>query len=168
VSQYIKGKYEGCEVLNPNLKTIAVEPREQMLITEAKGGIKLDNQGPHKIQGMGAGIIPKVLDLDLIDVVIPIHSDVAMEMATKLWMMGIPVGASAGAIVAAAVEEMTKPENTGKLAVAVIPSFGERYFSHPMFTDIKTKAEGLVKQPLPEPFDNTAYGFPSPRGYLDV
>jgi cysteine synthase len=150
------------------LITVAVEPREQMLITEAKGGIKLDGQGPHKIQGMGAGLIPKVLDLDLIDVVVPIHSDVAMEMATKLWMMGIPVGASAGAIVAAAVQEMNKPEHAGKMAVAIIPSFGERYFTHPMFTDIKAKAEGLEKQPLPEPFDNTAYGFPTARGYIEA
>jgi cysteine synthase len=136
-----------------------------MLITEAKGGKRLDQQGPHKIQGMGAGLVPKILDLDIIDVVIPIHSDQAIEMTNRLWMMGIPVGVSAGAIVTGAVEEMTKPENSGKLGVAIIPSFGERYFSHPMFSEIKEKAEGLKKQPLPEPFDNTLYGFESARGF---
>jgi cysteine synthase A len=163
VSQYIKGKM-GCPPLNPSLKTVAVEPREQMIVTEAMGGKKLDGQGPHKIQGMGAGLLPKVLDLDIIDEVIPIHSDEAMAMAHELWMIGLPVGVSSGAIVAAAVQELKKPESAGKLAVAVIPSFGERYFTHPMFEDIKQKAEGLAKQPLPEPFDNTEYGFATPRG----
>ena len=79
------------------IKTIAVEPKEQMLITEAKGGVKEGPQGPHRIQGMGAGIIPKVLDLNIIDEVIAIHSDEAEEMSTSLWMMGLPTGVSAGA-----------------------------------------------------------------------
>jgi cysteine synthase len=166
VSQYIKGSEEyNCPSLNPNLRTVAIEPREQMLITEAKGfGPRLEPQGPHKIQGMGAGIVPKVLDLNMIDVVIPIHSDLAMSMTHELWMIGLPVGASAGAIVAGAVEELQKPESANKMCVAIIPSFGERYFTHPMFDDIKQKAESLAKQPLPEPFDNTQYGFATPRG----
>jgi cysteine synthase len=165
VSQYIKGKYEGCPPLNPNLRTVAIEPREQMLITEAKGlGPRLEPQGPHKIQGMGAGLVPAILDLDLLDVVIPVHSDDAMAMTHELWMMGLPVGVSAGAIVAGALVELAKPESAGKMCVAMIPSFGERYFSHPMFSEIKEKAEHLTKQPLPEPYDNTAYGFATPRG----
>jgi cysteine synthase len=163
VSQYIKGA-AGCKPLNPALKVVAIEPREQMLITEAKGGKRLEPVGPHKIQGMGAGLIPKVLDLDMIDAVIPIHSDEAMAMAHELWMIGLPVGVSAGAIVAGAVKELQKDESAGKMAVCIIPSFGERYFSHPMFDKIKNKAEGLTKQPLPEPFDNTQFGFATPRG----
>jgi cysteine synthase len=166
VSQYIKGcSAVGCPPLKPSLRTVAVEPREQMLITEAKGfGERLEPQGPHKIQGMGAGIVPKVLDLDMIDVVIPIHSDEAMQMTNELWMIGLPVGVSAGAIVSGAVHELKKPESAGKMAVAIIPSFGERYFTHPMFDEIKKKAEGLTKQPLPEPYDNTQYGFATTRG----
>jgi len=99
---------------------------------------------------MGAGIVPKVLDLNLLDEVVPIHSDQAMEMTRNLWMIGLPVGVSAGAIVSAAVQVCGRPESADKVAVAIIPSFGERYFTHPMFAEIKTKAEGLTKQPLPE------------------
>ena len=164
VSQYIKGSEKfGTKPLK-QIKTVAVEPMEQMLITAAKGGEKIGPQGPHRIQGMGAGIIPKVLDLDIIDDVVPVHSDNAEAMAHEMWMIGLPVGASAGAIVSAGVEVCKRPETAGKLVVAIIPSFGERYFTHPMFKDVKTKAEGLTKQPLPEPFDNTLYGFSTTRG----
>lgn len=100
----------------------------------------------------------------MIDEVIAIHSDEAAVMAHELWMMGVPVGVSAGAIVAAAVKKLQRPSSANKVAVAIIPSFGERYFSHPMFNDIKIKAETMQKQPLPEPFDNTEFGFPTPRG----
>jgi cysteine synthase A len=106
----------------------------------------------------------KVLDLDMIDEVLPVHSDDAEKMASELWMIGLPVGVSAGAIVNAAVQVCARPESAGKLAVAIIPSFGERYFTHPMFNEIKEKANSLQKQPLPEPFDNTEYGFATPRG----
>ncbi len=165
VSQYIKGAPEfGCDPLKPDLHTVAVEPMEQMLITEAKGGEKIGPQGPHRIQGMGPGLVPKVLDLDVIDEVVGIHSDDATDISHELWMMGLPVGISSGAIVSAAVKVCKRPENSGKLAVAIIPSFGERYFTHPMFNEIKEKAENLQKQPLPEPFDNTDYGFSTPRG----
>ena len=85
-------------------------------------------------------------------------------MAHELWMMGVPVGVSAGAIVNAAVEVLKRPESAGKFAVAMIPSFGERYFTHPMFAAIKEQAESMQKQPLPEPYDNTEFGFPTPRG----
>jgi cysteine synthase A len=105
-----------------------------------------------------------VLDLNLLDEVVPVHSDQAIEMAHNLWMMGLPVGVSSGAIVHAAVQVCARPESAGKLAVAIVPSFGERYFTHPMFADVKAKAESLQKQPLPEPFDNTEYGFPTRRG----
>lgn len=113
---------------------------------------------------MGAGLIPKVLDLNIIDEVVPAHSDQAMEMTRELWLMGLPTGVSAGAIVHAAVEVLKRPESRGKTAVCIIPSFGERYFSHPMFESIKEAAQHLKKQPLPEPWDNTKFGFPTARG----
>lgn len=113
---------------------------------------------------MGAGLVPKVLDLDIIDEVVPIHSDEASTMASELWMEGLPVGVSSGAIVSAATKVCARPESAGKIVVAVIPSFGERYFTHPMFGEIKEKAETLTKQPLPEPFDNREYGFATERG----
>mmetsp|Transcript_33637 Transcript_33637/g.62157 ORF Transcript_33637/g.62157 Transcript_33637/m.62157 type:complete len:359 (-) Transcript_33637:201-1277(-) len=165
VSQYIKGSEKhGCLPLKPELHSIAVEPKEQMLITEAKGGKKEGPQGPHKIQGMGAGIIPGTLDLDMVDEVVAIHSDEACKYSKELWLMGLPAGVSAGAIVGAAVGVCKRPEMNGKFVVAIIPSFGERYFTHPMFSDIKKEAEEMKKVPLPEPFDNTAYGFATPRG----
>ena len=74
------------------------------------------------------------------------------------------MGASAGAIVAAAVQVMSRPENAGKLCVAIVPSFGERYFTHPMFAPISAQANALVKQPLPEPFDNRTFGFETESG----
>ena len=151
--------------VNTSVHVVAVEPMEQMLLTAAKGGEKIGPQGPHKIQGMGAGMVPKVLNLDLVDEVYPVHSDEAMAMANRIWLEeGLPVGVSSGAIVAAAVKVMERDEMKGKTCVVIIPSFGERYFTHPMFEATKAKAEGLEKQPLPEPFDNTAYGFPTSRG----
>jgi hypothetical protein len=87
-----------------------------------------------------------------------------MKMCHELWMMGLPVGVSSGAIVAGAIQELQKPESMNKIAVCIIPSFGERYFTHPMFEEIKHQAETMTKQPLPEPYDNTLYGFPTPRG----
>mmetsp|Transcript_16280 Transcript_16280/g.19887 ORF Transcript_16280/g.19887 Transcript_16280/m.19887 type:complete len:401 (-) Transcript_16280:2345-3547(-) len=165
VSQFIKGSEEhGCPPLKSDLWTVAVEPQEQMLITEAKGGEKVGPQGPHRIQGMGPGLVPKVLDLDYIDEVVAIHSDEATDFSHELWMEGLPVGISSGAIVAGATKICARPESAGKMVCCIIPSFGERYFTHPMFTDVKAKAEALAKQPLPEPFDNTAYGFATTRG----
>ena len=165
ITQYLKGCSKvgeaGC---NPALHAVAVEPREQMLLTEAKGGEKIGPQGPHRIQGIGAGIIPKVLDLDLIDEVQAIHSDDAEATTRELWMAGIPSGVSSGASVNAAVRVMSRGEMGGKTAVVVIPSFGERYFTHPMWAETTAKAHGLKKQPLPEPFDNTEFGFATPRG----
>ena len=165
VAQFIKGSLKhNMPPLRPQMQAIAVEPMEQMLITEKIGGEKLGPQGPHKIQGMGAGLVPQVLDLDILDEVVPVHSDEAMSFANELWMSGLPVGVSSGAIVAAATKVLQRPESAGKIAVAVIPSFGERYFTHPMFGEIKEKAESLTKHPLPPPFDNREYGFATERG----
>lgn len=165
ISQFIKGSKEfGCKP-KKNIKTVAVEPKEQMLITEKKGfGEKEGPQGPHRIQGIGAGIIPDVLDLSMVDDVVAIPSSEAEAMTRDLWLIGLPTGASSGANVAAAVKVAARPESAGKMIVVIIPSFGERYFTHPMFAETKKKAEEMKKQPLPEPFDNTEFGFPTARG----
>lgn len=163
VSQYIKGSEEfGLPPLKPDLLTVAVEPQEQMLMTAAKGGEKRGEQGPHKIQGMGAGFIPDIVQLDYIDEVVAVHSNDAMATTSNLWSMGIPTGVSSGAIVHASVQVCER--NPGKTAVCIIPSFGERYFTHPMFDGIREEASAMTKQPLPEPFDNTEFGFATPRG----
>ena len=77
---------------------------------------------------------------------------------------GLPVGVSAGAIMEAAVRVMSRDEMAGKLCVAIVPSFGERYFTHPMFDATQEKARSLVKQPLPAPYDNREFGFATARG----
>lgn len=164
-SQYLKGCSKvGEPGVVPNLHVVAVEPREQMLITELRGGEKIGEQGPHRIQGMGAGIVPDVLDADLLDEVVPIASEEAEEMCGRLWLEeGLPVGVSAGAIVSAALKVLERGDKEGP-ALAIIPSFGERYFTHPMWEGVGEKANGLKKQALPEPFDNTDFGFETARG----
>lgn len=102
--------------------------------------------------------------MDILDEIVPCHSDDAIAMANELWMVGLPVGVSSGAIVHAATQVCARPESAGKMVVAIIPSFGERYFTHPMFGEIKANAESLTKQPLPEPFDNRDFGFSAERG----
>ncbi|GAX09855.1 hypothetical protein FisN_11Lu167 [Fistulifera solaris] len=115
VSQYIKGCTEfDCPPLKPELYTVAVEPQEQMLITEARGGTKIGPQGPHRIQGIGAGLVPEVLDITLLDEVVAVHSSIAEAMTFKLWMMGLPTGVSSGAIVEAAVQVCSRPETKTK------------------------------------------------------
>ena len=105
------------------------------------------------------------MDVDIIDEVVAIHSTEAEEMAQSLWLSGLPTGVSAGAIVAAASKVAAREESKGKTIVCVIPSFGERYFSHPMFAKIKKEAEEMKKVALPHPeFDNTQFGFPTPQG----
>jgi len=164
-SQYLKGCGKvGEKGVVKDLHVVGVEPREQMLITEARGGEKIGEQGPHRIQGMGAGILPDVLDVDILDEVIPVSSEEAEDMCRRLWMdEGLPVGVSAGAIVHAALEVLERGDVRGP-AVAIVPSFGERYFTHPMWEGMGEKAKGLVKQPLPEPFDNKDFGFETERG----
>ena len=112
---------------NPALRTIAVEPADSPVLS---GG----QPGPHKIQGIGAGFAPPILDRTLIDEVVKISNDAAFATARELARIeGVPGGISSGAAVAAVLEVGARPENRGKNIVVIIPSFAERYLSTALF-----------------------------------
>jgi len=123
----ITGVSEVIKTRKPGFKSIAVEPADSPVLS---GG----NPGPHKIQGIGAGFVPQVLNTNIIDEIITVTNDQAFEAARNLASMeGILCGISSGAAVWAALTAAGKPENEGKTIVAILPSTGERYLSTPLF-----------------------------------
>ncbi|KAF4031719.1 Pyridoxal-phosphate dependent enzyme domain-containing protein [Phytophthora infestans] len=135
-AQYLKPK-------KASIKIVAVEPEESPVLS---GG----NPAPHKIQGIGAGFVPTVLERDLIDEVITASSSDAFAMAKRLALEeGILVGPSSGAAVVASLELAKRPENKDKLIVTILPSFGERYLSSPLFEKEREFAANLPTSELP-------------------
>jgi cysteine synthase A len=117
-------------------RAVAVEPVQSSVLTQAKAGQTL-TPGPHKIQGIGAGFVPGVLDLSLIDEVIAVDQDEAIEWARRAAREeGLFVGISSGAALKAAEVVAGRPENAGKVILVILPSFGERYLSTPLFAHI--------------------------------
>jgi len=130
VSQFIKAK-------KPSFKAVAVEPTDSPVLSGGK-------PGPHKIQGIGPGFVPGVLQRDLIDEIIQVSNDEAFETARRLPKEeGLLVGISAGAAVHAALKLAHRPENKGKLIVAIVPDFGERYVSTLLFEQLRQQAQAL-------------------------
>lgn len=114
---------------NPNVKVVAVEPATSPVLSGGRAG-------PHKIQGIGAGFVPDTLNTDIYDEILPVQNEDAFATGRALARSeGVLVGISSGAAVFAAAQLAKRPENTGKVIVALLPDTGERYLSTPMFAD---------------------------------
>jgi cysteine synthase len=125
----ITGVGEALKARKPSFHTVAVEPAECAVLSGGKAR-------PHKIQGIGAGFKPKVLNLDVVDEILTVRGDDAIAMARRLLREeGLLVGISTGANVLACLQVAGRPENKGKMIVTVAPSTGERYLSTPLFQD---------------------------------
>jgi len=126
----ISGIGEALKPRKSSLRMVAVEPDASPVLS---GGQK----GPHPIQGIGAGFVPKTYDSDVVDEVVRVTNDAAFEYARRMAKEeGLLVGISSGAATYAALQVAQRPENAGKLIVVIIPSFGERYLSTPLFADL--------------------------------
>jgi len=135
VSEYIKPR-------KPGFWSVAVEPADSAVLSGGK-------PGPHKIQGLGAGFVPKILRTDLIDEIITVTNDDAIAMARRLPREeGLLVGISSGAAVHAALQLARNPKHAGKLIVVIIPSAGERYLSTILFDELRKEAMETKTSPV--------------------
>jgi cysteine synthase A len=131
----VTGVAEVIKKRKPSFKAIAVEPVNSPVITQRKAGQEL-KPGKHRIQGIGAGFIPAILNTDIIDEVIQVNDDDAFSMSRRLAREeGILCGISCGAAAHVAVQVGKRPENAGKLIVAILPDLGERYLSTPLYPE---------------------------------
>ncbi len=122
VGEYLKSK-------NPDVKLVAVEPASSPVLSKGVSG-------PHKIQGIGAGFVPKTLNTEIYDEIIPVENDASFETGRLIGRKeGVLVGISSGAAVWAAIELAKRPENAGKTIVALLPDTGTRYLSTPLFAE---------------------------------
>jgi len=131
VSRYFK------EARGKAIRVVAVEPLSSPVLTQIRAG-GAPQPGPHKIQGIGAGFVPEILDMSLIDEISTVSNEEAIEFARRLHRVeGITCGLSSGAAAAAAFRLASQPENAGKRIVTIFPDSGERYLSTALFEDLQ-------------------------------
>ncbi len=133
----ITGVAQAIKKRKPSFQAIAVEPIQSPILTQARSGEE-PAPGPHKIQGIGAGFVPEVLEMELVDEIIKIDQDEAIAWARRAAKEeGLFVGISSGAALKAADIVAAREENAGKTIVVILPDFGERYLSSPLFESLK-------------------------------